>query len=65
MKLQINRYLPLEVRGQHGLIEDGDAALHRKSHIDVGQQHLAVEQTDQRGLHVSSHQQVAARGWDG
>lgn len=68
MKRSIRRYLPPELCGQHGLIEDGDSSLDGKSHVDVGQEHLAVEQAGQRGLHVSSHQEVAAgvgRGWDG
>lgn len=65
MKLSLHCYLPLELRGQHSLIEDGDGALDRKSHIDVGQQHLAVEQTGQWGLNVSSHQEVAGGGMDG
>lgn len=51
-------HLPLELRGQHGLIEDGDGSLDGKPDVDVRQEHLAVEQTGQRGLHVSSHQEV-------
>lgn len=58
MRLWIERYLPLELRGQHGLIENGDGSLDGKSDVDVWQEHLAVEQTGQRGLHVSSHQEV-------
>lgn len=31
----MEHHLPLELRGQHGLIEDGDGSLDGKSDVDV------------------------------